>query len=110
MTLKEKVYMLVSTVPEGKVTTYKYLAHNAGTKSYRAVGQILRVNPYAPIIPCHRVVSSDGTIGGFMGSRKGPQVRKKIKLLRSEGIQIKDGRLVDFQTIVVSDFPLLPES
>jgi methylated-DNA-[protein]-cysteine S-methyltransferase len=110
MTLQENVYLLVSRVPKGKVTTYKYLACHIGTKSYRAIGQILRVNPYAPLVPCHRVVSSNGTIGGFMGKRKGPQIRKKKELLRSEGIRIKGSKLVDFQAIVVSDFPLLPES
>ncbi|MBI3026936.1 MGMT family protein, partial [Candidatus Woesearchaeota archaeon] len=47
----EKIYELLKKVPKGKVTTYKELAHSAGTRAYRAVGQAMRCNPYAPIVP-----------------------------------------------------------
>jgi len=98
------------SVPKGKVTTYKFLAHAIDSHAYRAVGQVLRKNPYAPQVPCHRVVSSNGTIGGFMGCRKGPMIEKKKELLRNEGVRIKGNTLCDFQKIVVSAFPSLTES
>ena len=65
------VYDLCRQVPEGYVTTYKIMADVL--KSHpRAVGQALRVNPFAPLpIPCHRVVAADGFIGGYSGYRRG---------------------------------------
>lgn len=98
----EKIYALLKKVPKGKVTTYKALAEKLGTKAYRAVGQAMRCNPYAPNVPCHRVVKSNGSIGGFMGS-KNPNskgVRKKIRILRKEGINIKGNKIVDFQEVL----------
>lgn len=95
----EKVYALLKKVPKGKVTTYKALAEALGTKAYRAVGQAMRCNPYAPEVPCHRVVASDGKIGGFSG-KWGPsskEVKKKIRMLRGEGVKVKDGK-IDFAT------------
>jgi methylated-DNA-[protein]-cysteine S-methyltransferase len=100
----EKIYHVLLLVPKGKVTTYKFLASAVGSHAYRAVGQALRNNPYAPKIPCHRVVSSDGTVGGFMGFRKGKMIRKKIELLKQEGVRIKGNTLTDFQSIVISEF------
>ena len=93
----EKIYNLLKKVPNGKVTTYKALAETLGTKAYRAVGQAMRCNPYAPQVPCHRVVKSDGSIGGFSGSinPKSKEVKRKIKMLRTEGIKIKNDRVVD---------------
>jgi methylated-DNA-[protein]-cysteine S-methyltransferase len=93
----DRVYALLRQVPEGKVTTYKDIAHALGTGAYRSVGQALRCNPYAPAVPCHRVVASDGSIGGFMGARSGPPIRRKIALLRKEGVMIKDNRVVGFE-------------
>lgn len=93
-----KIYGLLKKVPEGKVTTYKALAEAAGTKAYRAVGQAMRCNPYAPIVPCHRVVASDGSIGGFQGSRNpdGKELKKKIVMLMREGVEVKNKRIVNF--------------
>jgi methylated-DNA-[protein]-cysteine S-methyltransferase len=102
----DRIYALLLSVPKGKVTTYKFLASATGSRAYRAVGQVLRNNPYAPHVPCHRVVSSNGTVGGFMGSRTGSAIRKKIKLLRSEGVEIKGDMLPDFDSIVVKNFPI----
>ncbi|MEK6943689.1 MAG: MGMT family protein [Nanoarchaeota archaeon] len=95
----EKVYSLLRKVPKGKVTTYKVLAESLGTKAYRAVGQAMRCNPYAPKVPCHRVVASDGKIGGFMGSQdtKGKEIKKKISMLKKEGIKIKNNKIIDFE-------------
>jgi methylated-DNA-[protein]-cysteine S-methyltransferase len=100
----DTVYNVLLMVPEGKVTTYKHLAHEVGSKAYRAVGQVLRNNPYAPHVPCHRVVSSDGTIGGFMGNKSGKCIRKKKALLQKEGVRIKGNTLPDFHAIIMTDF------
>jgi len=63
-------------------------------RAYLAVGSALNKNPYAPQVPCHRVVNVDGSLGGFaLGSRK------KIALLRSEGINIKNNKIVDFEKV-----------
>lgn len=88
MTFAEKVYEELRKVPSGKVTTYKHLAEKLGTKAYRAVGSALKNNPYAPAVPCHRVVKSDGSIGGFMGKTKGEEVAMKVVLLRDEGVEV----------------------
>jgi len=87
----------MSTIPKGKVTTYRLIAKKLDTKAYRAVGNACRNNPYAPRVPCHRVVKSDGTIGGFAGKMSGKTVQRKAELLRKEGVQVKDGRIVNFE-------------
>ena len=91
----EKVYALLKKVPRGKVTTYKALAEKLDTKAYRAVGQAMRCNPHAPKVPCHRVVASDGSIGGFTGvnNPQSKEVKKKIKMLRKEGVMIKNNNI-----------------
>lgn len=94
---QQAVYDLISAVPRGKVTTYKDVAHRLGTGSYRAVGQALRCNPYAPTVPCHRVVAADGSIGGFNGTRAGPDIMRKIALLQQEGVRVEQGRVRDFE-------------
>ena len=98
----EKIYALLKKVPKGKVTTYKALAQAAGTKAYRAVGQAMRCNPYAPKVPCHRVVKSDGSIGGFSGTLnpKSKEVKRKIGILRREGVKIENNRISDFNRIL----------
>ncbi len=90
----------MSTIPKGKVTTYRLIAKKLDTKAYRAVGNACRNNPYAPRVPCHRVVKSDGTIGGFAGKMSGKTVQRKAELLRKEGVQVKDGRIVNFDRIL----------
>lgn len=97
-----RVYELLSTVPKGRVTTYKELAKALNTKAYRAIGTILSHNPYAPRVPCHRVVTSNGEIGGFMGKREGETIEKKKNLLASEGVVCEGNRIVNFQSIVYS--------
>jgi methylated-DNA-[protein]-cysteine S-methyltransferase len=95
--MQQKTYELLNKVPSGRVTTYKALALALGTKAYRAIGQFMRHNPYAPSVPCHRVVASDGTIGGFMGKTRGPEIKKKIVMLTREGITIRNNRIIDFE-------------
>lgn len=97
--LASKAYELLRTVPKGRVTTYKALAQALGTRAYRAIGQAMRRNPYAPEVPCHRVVASNGTIGGFMGKRQGEEITKKLALLASEGITVHNNRVVDFENV-----------
>ncbi|KKT41465.1 MAG: Methylated-DNA/protein-cysteine methyltransferase [Microgenomates group bacterium GW2011_GWC1_44_37] len=87
-------------VPKGRVTTYRALGEKLGTKAYRAVGQALKNNPYAPEVPCHRVVRSDGSIGGFMGKIEGTEIERKISILESEGVTVVRGRIVDFNKIL----------
>ena len=82
------VYNAVKKIPHGKVSTYKDVAHYIGTKAYRAVGNALNKNHYAPSVPCHRVIKSNGEIGGFASG-----VRKKVSMLRDEGIEIIDGKI-----------------
>lgn len=88
----QKLYDLLTKIPQGKVTTYKELALQLKTKGYRAVGQIVGANPNAPQVPCHRVVRSDGGLGGYAFG-----VDKKIAILTKEGVKISDGKVVDFE-------------
>lgn len=97
----ERVYKELKKIPKGKVITYKKLAERLGTKAYRAVGTALKNNPYAPVVPCHRVVKSDGHIGGFMGKMEGESVAKKIVLLRNEGVKTVGGK-VDLEKYLFS--------
>jgi len=83
----ERCYYLLKKVPKGKVTTYKELASALHTKAYRAVGNAMNKNPYAPKVPCHRVVKSNGEIGGFAHG-----TQKKISMLKKEGIKIANGK------------------
>ena len=91
MKFSEKVYKITKKIPRGRVSTYGEIAHALNTKAYRAVGSALNKNPYAPIVPCHRVVNSNGKIGGFADG-----TNKKIKMLEKEGIKVKNNRIVNF--------------
>ncbi len=93
LTFAERAYALCRTVPAGKVTTYKEMARALGTKGYQAIGQALRCNPYAPKVPCHRVVKSDGSLGGFKGKKSGGEIEEKIMLLEKEGVMIVKGKI-----------------
>lgn len=84
----EKCYSLLRKVPRGKITTYKEIARALKTKAYRAVGNAMNKNPYAPMVACHRVINSDGSIGGFASGTK-----TKIKMLKAEGIEIKENKV-----------------
>jgi len=100
MRFDEKVWKLMKRIPKGKVTTYGLIAKKLNTKAYRAVGNACRKNPYAPGVPCHRVVRSDGKVGGFGGQTSGKTVGRKIRLLRKEGVEVKNGRIVDFRRVL----------
>jgi methylated-DNA-[protein]-cysteine S-methyltransferase len=86
---RKRVLERVAEVPPGRVVTYKELARAVGfPQAWRAVANVLASNPRPVEIPCHRVVRSDGKIGGY---RFG--ARHKRKLLAEEGIEIKNGRV-----------------
>ncbi len=95
-------YDLVKQIPEGMITTYKSLANALGDViAARAVGQMLAENPQPIIIPCHRVVKSDGTIGGFTHLEG---INKKIELLKNEGIKITNGKIENFENLIFNGF------
>ncbi len=73
-------------MPAGRVTTYARLAKRLGCRSAQAVGQALRINPFAPEVPCHRVIRSSGHVGGFQGEAEGPAVALKRRRLAQEGV------------------------
>ncbi len=80
MDFKTKVLAVVQAIPEGQTLTYKEVAFRTGwPKAYRAVGNVLNSN-YNPEIPCHRVICSDGKIGGYNRGYKEKETR-----LRREG-------------------------
>jgi len=92
---QQKVYAATLRIPRGKVSTYRLLAKAVGCGSARAVGQALRCNPFAPRVPCHRVIRSDLTIGGFAGKTAGVEIRRKLRLLAGEGVRFENGCLRD---------------
>lgn len=91
---QRRVYALTKRIPAGRVSTYKHVAASLSCpRAYRAVGNALRHNPFAPHVPCHRVLASDGTIGGFAGSVGSTTklVQQKQRMLQAEGIQFDEG-------------------
>ena len=99
-TFAQKIYQQLTKVPKGKVTTYKALAQSLETKAYRAVGTALKNNPFAPEVPCHRVVSANGSIGGFKGEKTGKSIEEKIEILKKEGIEVINGKVVNFEKVL----------
>lgn len=89
----QRVYEIVRRIPRGKVSTYGDIARVLGIRSAQAIGQALRGNPFAPEVPCHRVVARDGRIGGFFGDTSGPRIEEKISLLRAEGVVVESGKI-----------------
>lgn len=94
----KRVWTAICHIPRGSFTTYALLSKHLGTAP-RAVGNALRRNPYAPDVPCHRVVATGGTLGGFKGkwpkSGEGITLDEKRKLLRGEGVRFDDnGKVV----------------
>ena len=82
---QKKVLLVTLGIPRGKVRSYLWVAKRVGApKSSRAVGNVMAKNPYAPQVPCHRVIASDGSIGGYSGG-----LTKKRRLLKKEGARIK---------------------
>jgi len=84
---QKRVYEKLQQVPKGKVTTYKELAKAVKSKAYRAVGTAMKKNPFAPKVPCHRVINSDGYVGNYTAPGG---INKKIELLRKEGVIVQN--------------------
>lgn len=93
------VYEVVRTVPCGRVTSYGRVAVRVGRGSARAVGTALSRNPFAPEVPCHRVVRADGSLGGFNGETEGPELARKRAMLQAEGVPFAANGKVRSETI-----------
>ncbi|KAL6855009.1 hypothetical protein ACO1O0_006146 [Amphichorda felina] len=91
---EKRVWTALCAIPRGRFTTYALLSRHLGT-SPRAVGNALRRNPFAPGVPCHRVVATGRGLGGFKGAwpkdGEGITLDEKRSLLRGEGVRFDDG-------------------
>ena len=93
---QSQCYEALKKVPRGKVITYGGLAEMIGRpKAHRAVGSAMNKNPFAPKVPCHRVVKSNGDLGGFS-----IDIKVKIKRLQEEGVMVSNNKIIDFQSIL----------
>jgi methylated-DNA-protein-cysteine methyltransferase-like protein len=90
-TFKERVYAIAAKIPKGKVATYGQLAVLAGSpQSARAVGMCMRTNTDKRIVPCHRVVASNGHLTGYSF---GKGVSTKLSILKKEGVIFKGDKV-----------------
>lgn len=85
---QKEVLQEVAEIPYGETKTYKQIAEAIDSKAYRAVGTAIGKNPLPIIIPCHRVIKSDLSVGGFFG---GTEMKKEI--LENEGVCIVNGKI-----------------
>lgn len=86
---EKAVYVATFRIPKGKVCTYKRIAEMIGRpRAYRAVANTLHKNPLYPVVPCHRVVRSDGRFGGDRNRAKG-----RMKEVEKEGVPIVNGKV-----------------
>jgi methylated-DNA-[protein]-cysteine S-methyltransferase len=86
---EKKVLVATFKIPHGKISTYKRIAEKVGKpRAYRAVANALHKNPLHPVVPCHRVVRSDG---GFGGEKRAAESRRK--LVEKEGVRIEKGKV-----------------
>ena len=86
---EKAVYVTTFRIPKGKVCTYKKIAEMIGKpRAYRAVANALHKNPLYPIVPCHRVIRSDGAFGGEEN-----RARDRMRQVEKEGVQIVNGRV-----------------
>ena len=98
---EQRVYEALCRVPAGKVVTYKILAKAVSCGSAQAIGNAMRRNPYAPKVPCHRVLPSTLKIGGYEGAVEGEKVARKLELLASEGVTFNaEGKLSDTSRVL----------
>ena len=79
-------------IPKGMVSTYFEIANSLNSKAFRAVGNAMTNNPNPISTPCHRIVRSDGTLGGYSLG-----VKKKIELLEEEGVSIQNNKILNFK-------------
>jgi len=85
------VILEVAKIPYGNLRTYKEIAKTLNTQAYRAVGTAIGKNPFPLLIPCHRVIRSDGKIGDFQGGTS-----MKMEILKNEGIKIHNLKIINF--------------
>ncbi len=86
---QKKVYEVVKKISRGEVLSYREVAYKSGSpRAARAVGSALNGN-FNKNVPCHRVIKSDGSVGGFRSGTK-----KKIEILKKEGVKIRNGKVV----------------
>ena len=97
MNFNQQCYKLLSQIPKGKISTYKEIAKALNTKAYRAVGTAMAKNPNIINTPCHRIIRSNGSVGGYVLG-----INKKINLLKKEGITINCEKVVDYKLIIYS--------
>ena len=88
MSFEQRAWALTAQIPKGKVVSYGQIAAALHSRAYRAVGRAMHDNPYAPAVPCHRVVGSDGALTGF-----GSGLDHKEKMLAAEGVATIDGKV-----------------
>lgn len=87
-----KVYKAAMTIPYGGVRSYGWVSGAIGSSgAARAVGRAMGCNPFPPVVPCHRVVKGDGTLGGFSAQMGLPL---KVRMLEMEGVNVREGRIV----------------
>ncbi len=89
----KRCYQKLTLIPKGMISTYAEIAKSLDSNAYRAVGNAMAKNPHPVAVPCHRIVKSDGTLGGYALG-----ISKKIQLLKKEGIKIKNNKVVDFES------------
>jgi len=99
------VYDYVRTIPCGKVTTYKDISAALGEGSPRSIGGALRNNPFAPFVPCHRIVASNLFVGGFygewgVGGETDSKGKRKMRMLAKEGVTFTEDGFVQDQQVV----------
>jgi len=100
MNLFEYTYDIVRQIPDGYISSYGAIAEALGDKiAARAVGRMMNQNPNADTMPCYKIVHSNGKLGGF-----GRGIDDKIKRLCDVDIEVKNGKIVDFQTVFFNDF------
>ena len=88
----KRCYQKLALIPKGMISTYAEIAKSLDSNAYRAVGNAMAKNPHPVAVPCHRIIKSDGTLGGYALG-----ISKKIQLLKKEGIKIKNNKVVDFE-------------
>ena len=86
---------LLRQIPVGKVTTYREIARALDSNAYRAVGRAMAKNRNLVVVPCHRVVCSDGKVGGYVNGAE-----QKIALLNREGVAVIGERVVDLESVL----------
>ena len=97
MNFDNKCYRLLSKIPKGRISTYKEIARVLNTRAYRAVGSAMSRNPNPITVPCHRVINTDGSIGGYALG-----IDKKEQLLKQEGVLIKQAKIVGYKKLIYS--------